>query len=193
MIIEFVVTNNSLSNHKKRFKYLSDSYKLLNDIVYIKVYITEAILANIYPHYSFLKLGINKEFHIWGFLFLIEEKRQDFVERFSKFANPSIKLSNKYLDYTSKKNITVYTISNGNQKIEQEPFYSAVNRMTTVIFYLTTSSEYNEINMNNKYAYEIMFNLFNDYYMTFQNITFILVHKISFYFYYKINKYIKII
>ena len=175
MIIEFVITCISLNNHIKRFKYLSDSYKLLNDIVYIKFDITEAILPNIFPNYLFLQFNVPKEAYYSSFLQLIEEKRLDFVEKFSNFANPSIKLSNKYIDYTSKTNITVFTISNGNQKQEIEPFYSAVNRMTTGVFYLTSSSNFNEINMNNKYTYELMYNLFNDYYITFQNINFIIL------------------
>ena len=174
MIVEFILTYISLDSHKKRFEYLSDSYKFLTDIVYIKYYITEGILPNIIPHYLLLNYNITEDYYYSSLKQSLEEYRQEFSTKFPKFSNPSITLPQEYKDFTSKRNISIFTLSNKNQKIEQEPFFSAVNRMTTAIFYITSSTNNKNITMDNKYSYELMLNLINGYYISFETITYII-------------------
>ena len=58
---------------------------------------------------------------------------------------------------------------------EEQPFIPALNKLTTAIFYLSTMSELEPINLSNKYSYELMFNLLNEYFGKFEKLIIIMV------------------
>ena len=60
--------------------------------------------------------------------------------------------------------ITIKTISNGIHKTEIQPYTSAINKLITSIFYISTISNEEKIDMNNTYSYELMVNLLDGYY-----------------------------
>ena len=55
LIFEFSLTYTYINNNKKKFLYLEYSYKLLANFVYVKFFITEAIISNTVPNYIFPK------------------------------------------------------------------------------------------------------------------------------------------
>jgi hypothetical protein len=62
------------------------------------------------------------------------------------------------------------------EKDDEQPFASAISKLTTAIFYISTISDNNQINMNNTYAYELMVNLLNGYYIPFEKLIIILLN-----------------
>ena len=85
----------------------------------------------------------------------------------NSFISADIEFSKEYKYFTSKTNITIKTLSNGIEKDEEQPFFSAFNKLTTSLFYLSTISDKNQISMNNTYAYELMVKWLNGYYIHF--------------------------
>ena len=174
IIVEFIITYISLTNHKTRFFYLNDSYQILNDLTSLKYYILESILPNYFKDYILIPfLSENKEYYS-QLKEYIEEYRQDLVYRYSNLSNPSLKFSKEYYNFISTINISILTLSNGNVKSEEEPFNSGVNRLITAIFYMSTSIDNNDINLKNKYIYELMSNLIQSYFLPFQYIAYII-------------------
>ena len=173
-VFEFISNFLFLKSNNTRYAYLKNSYKLLNDLAYTKYFITEAILYNNIPDYLFLnQLDIDSETF---FSFIKEELssyRQDLSETINHFTNPNIGFSEEFKNYISKTNVTIKTLINGFEKEEIQPFLSAVNKLTTSIFYLSIITDNSQIDMNNTYSYELMANLLNSYYIVFENLIFI--------------------
>ena len=169
-ILEFILSYVFLNNNIKRFSYLNSSYRLLNDIVYTKYFITEAILINSIQDYKFSQ----NDFFGTDYFSIIKEElasyRLDLSDTINEFISSNLDFSQEYKDYTSKANITIKTLSNGIEKDEDQPFFSAVNKLTTSIFYLSTITDNTQINMNNTYSYELMVNLLNGYYIAFKTL-----------------------
>ena len=170
-IIQFILSYYYFVRNLKQYSYLNYSYRMLNDISYIKYFVSEGIFLNDIPIYPTL-LNTPKSI----FLAKIKERLSEFGDELTdliyQFNNPTIELPSKYAEYTSKTNLTLKT-NNEISKTEEHPFFSAINKLTTSLFYLI-SSDKDEINMENKYAYELMMNLLDSYYKAFQNIIFIM-------------------
>ena len=49
--VEFIFNYRYISNNKDEFSYLDNSYKMLNNIVYIKYFVEEAVIVNTLPNY----------------------------------------------------------------------------------------------------------------------------------------------
>ena len=173
-IFEFALSYLFLIDNKKRFQYLSYSYDLFNNLVYTKYAITEGVLATSLPNYiNFIDIG--KDEFISNLKIDLERQRKEFTEIFSNYNNPSFKFPNEYTNYTSNTNVTLNTINNGIQTLEEQPFFSAINKLTTSIFYISTMSNQEKFDMSNKYIYELMVNILNGYYKSFEKIILILL------------------
>jgi len=173
-IVEFVLSYLFLIDNKKRFQYLSYSYDLFNNLVYTKYAITEGVLATSLPNYiNFIDIG--KDEFISNLKIDLEGQRKEFTEIFSYYNNPSFKFPIEYTNYTSNTNIILNTINNGIQTLEEQPFFSAINKLTTSIFYISTMSNQEKFDMSNKYIYELMVNILNGYYKSFEKIILILL------------------
>ena len=173
-IFEFILAYLFLIDNKKRFQYLSYSFDLFNNLVYTKYAITEGVLASSLPNYIIYK-DIGKDEYISNLKIDLEDQRKDFTEIFGLFSNPPIRLPNEYTNYISNTNITINTINNGIQTEEKQPFSSAINKLTTSIFYISTMSNKEKFDMSNKYIYELMVNILNGYYKSFEKLIFILL------------------
>lgn len=70
----------------------------------------------------------------------------------------------------------IKTLSNAEHTVEHQPFSTAMRRIPTSIFYVSTVTDsYTSVNINDRNAYELMTNLLNDYLLIWRNVTFILV------------------
>jgi len=174
IIVEFILSYLFLIDNKKRFQYLNYSFDLFSNLLYTKYSVTEGILASSLPNYINIK-NIGKDIYISSSKKDLEIKRKDFTEIYSYFYNPSIRLPKEYINFIANTNIKLKTINNGIQTEEVVPFSVAINRMTNSIFYVSTMSNKENFDMSNKYAYELMVNILNGYYKSFEKIIFILL------------------
>ena len=111
-------------------------------------YISNKYNKNDYINYIKLEIGkCHNEF-------------MDLESSFSRFQNS---FSKNFSNYISNKNLTLKTLTNGISVDLVIPFESAMNRYSSQIFYISTISDLESINMTDKYSYELMLNLMNDY------------------------------
>ena len=174
-IIEFVLAYIFFNDNKIRFNYLSNSYKLLNDLSYTKYFITEGILTNYITDYTISKFSGKDEF-ISNIKNELAYYREDISNCLNSFTASNIKFPDEYKDYTSNTKIIIKTLSNGIEKDEEQPFFSAMSKLTTSLFYISTTSGSEIVNLNNTYSYELMVNLLNGYYISFERIIIILLN-----------------
>jgi len=166
---EFVLTFMFFLDNIKRFSFLSSSYKLLNDIVYIKYFITEAISANYVKNYV-LTCGKNESNYISMIKNELSSYRQDISKIINEFNSGQIRFPKEYSNFITSTKVTIKTISNGIYKTEIQPYSSAINKLITSIFYISTISNEEKIDMNNTYSYELMVNLLDGYYIPIQGL-----------------------
>ena len=176
--LEFFFTNARINTNKKYFIYLDNSYKIMLNILYSKYYITEAIITNTLENYT-----ISEKFGKIEYLKYIKNQllylHQQFIDLYSPYKFSSIKFSKKLIDYVSYKNLSVKTLNNGKAKEEYQPFDSAMTKYSTAVYYISTISDLQSINMDNKYSYELMLNLINAYYNASVDISIFLLDEIN--------------
>ena len=78
--------------------------------------------------------------------------------------NINVKFSKYFSNYLSKKNLTLKTLTNGISTQEELPFITAMDRYATQIFYISTISDIESINMTDKYSYELFLIFINGKY-----------------------------
>ena len=150
LTIEFILSYMQIIDNKKRFKYMSDSYKILSHICYTKFFITEAVITNTTNDY--IKLESFKKEFISYIKSELAYYRQEFSDLFHMFTSNDLEFSKDYNLFLSNKTINFTTLSNGLQTYEEQPFISALNKLTTAIFYISTMPDSEPINMENKYS-----------------------------------------
>ena len=169
--VHFILIYDFFQKSSKRYKYFNYSYQLLNDIVYIKYYVSEGIYLSI-TNYSFLK-EINETTYLFRIKKRISGLADDLAGILYEFNNPIIKLPENYTKYISNANLTIKT-NNEMSKTEQQPYSSAVNKLKAAIFFVC-NSDGNEFNLENNFAYELMTNLMDSYYLLFERIIIIMI------------------
>ena len=173
--IEFILSYFFYRDNMNSFSYLINSYDLLKDITYTKYIITEIILCNSMPNYLFSKV-YEKELYIFYFKEELSKYSEEISNIVNGFGSANIDFPKEYKNYISNTNITIKTLSNGIEKEEEQSFFSAINKLTTSLFYISTINNNSLINMNNTYSYELMVNLLDGYYIAFEKIIIILVN-----------------
>ena len=166
IVIEFILNTLFFTDNVKRFSFLSNSYTLLNDLAYIKYFINEAILSNIITDYKLFQRK-TKEDYISYLKKELSNYREDISNTLNSFTSTNLQFSEEYKEFTSNTNITIKTLSNGVEKDDEQSFFTAMNKLTTSLFYISTVSDNSQISMNNTYAYELMVNLLNEYFIAF--------------------------
>ena len=168
--LEFIFTFLNIQNIKKEIETMNKSYKLLTNIGFTKYFITEAILSNQIENYI-IPVNINYIKRELAYY------REEFSNIYGEFSSTSTNFFSKnYNNYIENKNVTIFTISNQNETKETQPYSTAMNRIPTTVFYVSTiSDETLTLNMSERNCYELMKNLLNGYFNTLKEVTFILV------------------
>ena len=173
LIIEFILSYNFFSNHVERYSYFKISYRLLSDLTYIKYYVTEGICTTELNYYMMSTFNFQTE---KDYLKNIQENIKEYLAEvndiISKFDNTKMAFSEEYINYASKTNISIKTINNGVPAIEVHPFISAKSKLTNALFHISTSEK--GIDFDDVFAYELMVNLLNSYYLAFERIIIIM-------------------
>ena len=179
LTIEFILSYIYLSKNIKKFEYLAKSYKIMSNICYTKYFVIESILSGLdsptLPINS-SEIGFTKEEHINNLKSELANYRLVFTDLFNIFTSREIEYSKEYLNFISTTNISLKTLTNGIPKIDEQPFLSAISKLTNAVFYISTLSNVDKLDMNNKYVYELMQNLNNGYYMAIEKLTVILLN-----------------
>ena len=177
--IEFILSYIYLNNNIKKFDYLSKSYKIMSNMCYTKYFVIESILAGldspILPINS-SEVGFTKEDYLKNIKSELSNYRLEFTDLFNIFSSREIEYSKEYLNFISTTNINLQTLTNGIPKFDEQPFLSAISKLTNAVFYISTISNLDKLDMNNKYVYELMYNLNNGYYMAIEKLTLILLN-----------------
>ena len=177
--IEFILSYIYLNNNIKKFEYLTKSYKIMSNICYTKYFIIESILSGLDRPILSINLsetGFTQEKYLNKIKSELSNYRIEFTDLFNIFTSREIDYSQEYLDFISTTNISLKTLTNGIPKTEEQPFLSAISKLTNAVFYVSTISIEEKIDMNNKYFYELMFNLNNGYYTAIEKLTVILLN-----------------
>ena len=178
LIIEYCLTNLNINTNKQKFLYLDNSYKIIYNILYTKYFLTEAIATNTIDNYM-ISEKIGKIHYLNYIKKELTNYHQEFIDLFDSFIVLKVKFSKNFTDFISYKNITAITVNNGIQNIESQPFNTIMNKLTTSIYYISTISDLEKIDMNNKYSYELMINLINVYYISWTEASKLLLEDIN--------------
>ena len=176
--LEFSLTYIDIDNNRKKFDYLDNSYKILINMVYTKYFITEAILSNTVKDYLMANIYGKKEY-INYLKIEMSKCHQEFIYLRDIFNSKNVKMSKKFNDLVLYNNLTIRTLTNKISKEEELPFLEAMNRYASAIFYVSTISESNSINMTDKYSFELMINILNNYYLTSVNASILILEDIN--------------
>ena len=170
ILVDFLVIYKNLYELKKKINFFQNGYIILNDMLYTKYFITEAIITNIYQDY-YPAVSING---LKGFFDEIKEElafyRLEFSETYKTFTSDG--LSKEFKNYIANTKIDLFTLTLNKKENLSLIFNSAMNRIPASLNDLT----YNEtkIKMDNRDTFELMYNLINDYYIKWYNIVVIL-------------------
>ena len=179
MTLEFILTYIHIRSISNYTHYMDNGYKLLNNILYTKYFLTEAIVANNITGY----LNMNMEEtvnYIERMKNELSTYRSEFVDVYNSYSNASVAFNKAYLNYTTNSKVNIKTISNGMEREEPQPFSTAMNRIPTCVFYVSTVTDSRSImNMNDRNSYELMINLLNSYFNSWGTATEYLVENVK--------------
>ena len=184
-ILEFSLSFHNLNSLKDKLTYVEKSYKILNNMLYIKYFVTEGVLANE------LKSKINESYvclnnvNVRTFVNNIRSElsllRQEFSDNYGTLSSSSNKFSNEYIKYTSETYLNLTRISGNNTIYEKFLLSDAMSRIPSLVFYVSTVTDGSAVmDMSDRNIYEFMHNLLNDYYICWKDATFILVKDAKF-------------
>ena len=166
LLCEFLITYNHFTQMEKKINYLKNGYIILNDMVYVKYFVTEGVIRNL-PSFS----DVNLPFIIFDNV--IEELayyRQQFAEVYDSFITE--KLCDEYHDYMKKTNITIFTSIYTSTILEPKNisllFNSVMSRISSSINNLVSLTSPKLLLMSNRDTYELMYNLINEYFINWQ-------------------------
>ena len=94
---------------------------LLNDLTYIKYYVTEGILSTNLNYYI-MSNNSKEKTYINQIQKNLKEYLVEINDIISQYENPDIKLSKEYINYVSNAIIPIKTINNNEPKIEYHPY-----------------------------------------------------------------------
>ena len=168
LLCEFLITQNHFTQLKKKINYLKNGYIILNDIVYIKYFVTEGVINNI-P-------SISNRPNDDDIIDELASYRQEFAEVYDSFITE--KLCDEYINYMKNTNITIYTSINTATVLQPKNisllFNSVMSRISSSINNLVSLTSSSLLFMTNRDTYELMSNLINEYFINWQNVVNIL-------------------
>jgi hypothetical protein len=157
LTIEFFIMFHCLNKLKMKINYVEKGFIILKDIVYIKFFVTEGVLANSLKESYFpsKSLGMN------NFSNLMKEElafyRQEFTETYDEFSSND--LSKEFKDFIEANKLDLLTLTVNIPENYTIIFNSAMTRIPSSVNNLV--SEPTIMNMRNRDTYELMHNLIN--------------------------------
>ena len=172
LLCEFLITNNHFAQLKKKINYLKNGYVILNDIVYIKYFVSEGVIRNL-PMMS----GLYSQKENDDIIYELTRYRQEFAEVYDTFITE--RLCDEYHDYMKYTNVTIYTSIYTSTELQPKNlsllFDSIMSRISSSINNLVSLTSSSLLLMTNRDTYELMYNLINEYYINWRNVVHILL------------------
>ena len=177
--LEFILSYLHIQNINEYRYYMDNGYKLLHNMLYTKYFLTEAIASYEISNYlghnekerdNYIE-NINKELSVY---------RSEFVNLYGSYSSATVSFNKDYQNSVNK-SVNIKTISaNGRISETEHPFSTAMNRIPTGVFYVSTSTDPKATySMNERNSYELMANLLNSYYSAWSEVTNILVDNVK--------------
>lgn len=170
LICDFSFGMYYISQFNSHFKEADQSYNLLNDLMCVKYFITEAVLAQdpAYPNTNFT----NSTEYIYDMMSEMSNYRVKILEHYNFLNAVSLRKQSKFTEYINNLSFNILTVNNNLTVVEKTSYTIGMERLITNIFYVSTISDnYYQINMNYRNTYELMNNILNDYSIIWSNIT----------------------
>ena len=175
---EFAISLTTINDSSDRKGYMDKAFIILDAFMYTKFFLTEAILAQ---NDAYINLDNKSQSeYIIEMMKEMSSCRDTISDNYQHYSNATVSFSKEYNDYIEKTQVRIRTLSNGAPSYEFQPFSTAMNRIPTSIFYVSTVTDnYQSVNMDDRNAYELMMNLLNDYLLVWRNVTFLLVDDVK--------------
>ncbi len=172
LISEFLITLSYINQIVDSLKFGENSYNIIDGIAYSKYFITEALFLNAFPDYPHLN-GSSKIDYIHDLMLELSNYQVSISGSYSFLSNTSkINYIKNLTEYMNSITFNILTISNGEEHTEYLNLPSAMGRLSTDIFFVSIIRDNtNQITMKNKNTYNLMYNLLNDYYIYWFEIT----------------------
>ena len=171
LLCEFLITNKHFAQLKKKINYLKNGYIILNDLVYIKYFVSEGVIRNL-P----LMSSINSKYLKDNIIDELRHYRQEFAEVYDTFITGRI--CDEYHRYMKNTNVTIYTSVYTSTELQPKNlsliFDSVMGRMSSSINNLVSLTSPSLLLMSNRDTYELMHNLINEYFINWHNVVHIL-------------------
>ena len=166
LIIEYLIVYGYISKINIKVEFLKDSHIILSDLLYVKFFITEGILASSNEYLSFDKdiyliKNISEELLYY---------KNNIAEKLDRFA--SNKLCVEFTDFISNTNITIKTLAMGKNDTISLLYKSIIDRIPVSINNLANENSFSD--MKNRDLYELMYNSLNEYYINWKRAVLIL-------------------
>ena len=173
---EFGISLTGVDQSSQRMGYMDKGFIILNSLMYTKFFLTEAILAQDDNYAILSEANKTKEEYVKDMMTEMSNCRETFTNTYNHYSNATVTFSKEYNDYTTNTQVYIKTLSNSQETVEHQPFSTAMSRIPTSIFYVSTVTDnISSINMEDRNAFELMQNLLNDYLIIWRTVTFLLV------------------
>ena len=168
IVIEFILNYTFFIENKNRFLYFTFPYKFICNLLYSKYFVNELVFISNVPNYIFLQY-IDQQNYISYIKEELANYQKELSETLNEYNSASLSISKEY-SIAANINLIIKTLSNGVEKYEEQPVSLALNRIITSIFYISTISDNESIDMKNSHIYEIMVNVLDHFFAYYESL-----------------------
>ena len=166
----FILMNYEMNKIKRKIEFLKNGYLIFNYMLFTKFYVTEGVIANSLPSYFPENYYGGKNI----FLNVIKQElnfyKQKLTEAYDNFN--SKELSKEFKNFMKNTKITIDTLTANKPEKILILFNNAISRISASINDLVSNIDLLKIEYRS--AYELIYNLLNEYYIKWENVTKIL-------------------
>ena len=170
IIADFLIVFYHINNLTEKIKIFQNGYIILNDILYIKYFVTEGVIGNLVPSYFPIMISGGRKNFFQDIKNELTFYRKDFTEVYNTFSSSN--LCKEYRNFMASTNIILLTYTIDRNDSLTLLFNTAMNRIPSSVNNLL--SDESLIVMNNRDTYELMYNLLNEYYVNWKKVVIIL-------------------
>ena len=173
--IEFAFTYRKMNKIQNNLSFFQKSAEIMNIMLYTKYFLTEAVIANKLNEINIKYIILNNT-ELTTFNKDIKEElskyHQKFSELYTSFISNSNKFSQKYREFMETKYMYFYSLANDIPVNEFKQFSASLNKIPASLFYISTvDDKENDLTMEMRNTYELMYNILNGYLINWKNVT----------------------
>ena len=170
IITDFLIVYYHVENLTKKIEFFQNGYIILNDILYIKYFITEGVIGNLVPSYFPIMISGGKNNFFKDIKKELTFYREDFTEVYNTFTSSNF--CKEYTNFMTSTTMNLFTYTIDRSENLPLLYNTAMNRIPSSVNNL--DSDESLMVMNNRDTYELMYNLLNEYYINWKKVVTIL-------------------